>query len=88
MRFAALAEATLNDRSLLDEINRLLEMKMRAGKAATSPRWAGIHDFIESELAVAGAHMVADSSRPEASMLDAFLCQTVQKHEREKNGTD
>ena len=31
MRFAELAEATLDDRALLDEINRLLEVKMRAG---------------------------------------------------------
>jgi hypothetical protein len=87
MRFAALAEATLDDRVLLDEINRLLEVKMRAGEAATSPRWVGIHDFIESELAAAGAQMVADSSRPETSMLDAFLYETVQKNEREKNVT-
>jgi hypothetical protein len=61
---------------------------MRAGEAATSPRWVGIHDFIESELAAAGAQMVADSSRPETSMLDAFLYETVQKNKREKNGTD
>jgi hypothetical protein len=37
MRFAAPAEATLDDRALLDEINRLLEVKMRAAEAATSP---------------------------------------------------
>jgi predicted nucleotidyltransferase len=88
MRFAALAEATLDDRPLLDEINRLLEVKMRAGEAATSPRWVGIHDFIVSELAAAGAQMVADSSPPDTSMLDEFLYETVQKNEREKNGTD
>ena len=88
MRFAALAEATLDDRVLLDEINRLLEVKMRAGEAASSPRWVGIHDFIESELAAAGAQTVADSSRPETLMLDAFLYETVQQNERKKNGTD
>ena len=48
MRFAALAEATLNDEPLLNEINQLLDVKMRSGEAATSPRWTGIHDFIES----------------------------------------
>ena len=88
MRFAALAEATLDDRALLDEINRLLEVKMRAGEAATSPRWVGIHNFIENELETAGAQLVVDSSRPDTSMLDAFLYETVQKNEREKNGTD
>ena len=88
MRFAALAEATLDDRALLDEINRLLEVKMRAGEAATSPRWAGIHDFIESELVAAAEHRVVDSSRPDTTMLDAFLADTVLNHEREKNEPD
>jgi uncharacterized protein len=81
MRFAALAEATLDDRSLLGEINRLLEVKMRAGEAATSPRWVGIHNFIENELEATGAQMVADSSRPDTTMLDAFLAETVLKNE-------
>ena len=88
MRFAALAEATLDDRALLDEINRLLELKMRAGEAATSPRWTGIHDFIESELNAATAQMVVDSSRPDTTMLDAFLAETVLKNERERNEPD
>ena len=88
MRFAALAEATLDDRALLDEINRLLEVKMRAGEAATSPRWTGIHEFIESELTAAAEQMVVDSSRPDTTMLDAFLAETVLKNEREKNEPD
>ena len=88
MRFAALAQATLDDPALLDEINRLLDVKMRAGEAATSPRWPGIHHFIENELDAAGAQTVEESSRPDTSSLDAFLAQTVLKNEREKNGTD
>ncbi|NRF72407.1 nucleotidyltransferase domain-containing protein [Aquincola sp. S2] len=88
MRFAALAEATLDDRVLLDEINRLLEVKMRAGEAATSPRWTGIHDFIESELHAAAAQVVVDSSRPDTTMLDAFLAETLLENEREKNERD
>ena len=88
MRLDTLAEATFDDRPLLDDINRLLEVKMRVSEAATSPRWGGIHDFIESELAAAGAQMVANSSRPATSRLDAFLYETVLKNEREKNGTD
>jgi predicted nucleotidyltransferase len=88
MRFAELAEATLDDRALLDEINRLLEVKMRAGEAATSPRWNGLHDFIERELEVAAAQVLVDPSRPDTSMLDAFLAETVLKNERGRNERD
>jgi len=85
MRFAALAEATLDDQLLLDEINRLLDVKMRASEAATSPRWHGLHDFIERELEVAAAQLFLDSSQPDTTMLDAFLAETVLKDERERN---
>jgi len=88
MRFAALAEATLHDRALLDEINRLLDVKMRAGEAATSPRWHGLHDFIERELEVAAARVPLDSSQPDTTMLDAFLAEIVLKNEREGNERD
>ena len=88
MRFAALAEATLDDRALLGEINRLLDVKMRAGEAATSPRWNGIHDFIERELEVAGTQVLLDSFQPDTTMLDAFLAETVLTNERERNERD
>ena len=88
MRFAALAETTLQDRALLDEINRLLDVKMRAGEAATSPRWHGLHDFIERELEVAAARVPLDSSQPDTTMLDAFLAEAVLKNEREGNERD
>ena len=88
MRFAALAEATLDDRVLLDEINRLLAVKMRAGEAATSPRWHGIHDFIERELEVAAAPGSLGSTRPDATLLDTFLAETVLENERETNERD
>ena len=87
MRFAALAEMTLDDRPLLDEINRLLEVKMRAGEAATSPRWPGIHDFIEGELAAAETHVVADATRPDTTALDAFMTETVRKHDAKEPQT-
>jgi uncharacterized protein len=77
MRFASLAQATLDDHALLDEINRLLNAKMRTGEAATSPRWPGIHAFIESELALAAARPIAESARPDTSMLDGFLADVV-----------
>lgn len=77
MRFAELAEATLADRALIDEINALLDVKMRAGEAATSPRWAGIHAFIESELARAQAHPVAQSHKADGRELDRMLREAV-----------
>ena len=88
MRFAELAEATLSDRHVLDEINRLLEVKMRAGEAATSPRWDGLHQFIESELAEVAAAEIIDVARPDTTALDAFLAETVLGHERERHGQD
>ncbi|WP_051237036.1 nucleotidyltransferase domain-containing protein [Ottowia thiooxydans] len=77
MRFAELASATLTDRALLDEVNALLEMKMRAGEAATSPRWVGIHHFIEAELAEAMAHTIAKGPRADGVHLDEYLHDAV-----------
>ena len=88
MRFAALAEATLNDRALLGEINRLLEVKMRTGEAATSPRWQRLHEFIEAELMAAASHVVAEAAQPDTAALDGFLAETVLKNERERNERD
>ncbi len=88
MRFAALAQATLDDHALFGEINRLLEVKMRAGESATSPRWRGIHDFIESELVAAEAQVVVDSSRFDTNILNHFMAEVVLKNEREKNEFD
>jgi len=81
MRFAELAQHTLDataDAALINEINALLAVKMRAGEAATSPRWPGIHAFIESEL----ARNAAEPATPIASFfdtasLDALLHETV-----------
>lgn len=80
MRFAELAEATLDDAALIDEINRLLEVKMRAGEAATSPRWEGIHRFILDELETARAHAPASGERRSTTALDAFLQLAVLRH--------
>lgn len=73
MRFADLAQATLDDLPLIDEINRLLEVKMRTGEAATSPRWDGIHAFILGELQVAQANRPAARERRSVDELDDFL---------------
>lgn len=80
MRFAELAQHTLDpvaDAALIAEINALLEVKMRAGESATSPRWPGIHAFIESELAANAAEPVTPLPSADGSGLDAFLCETV-----------
>lgn len=88
MRFAALAQATVQDDALLDELNRLLEVKMRAGEAATSPRWPAIHAFIESELQLALAHKAEHDPQPNTSGLDAFLFDVVTSMENKKNERD
>lgn len=77
MRFAELASQTLTDAAVLDEVNALLEVKMRAGEAATSPRWAGIHAFIEAELAEAVAHAPSQASKADGNALDQYLRDAV-----------
>jgi predicted nucleotidyltransferase len=73
MRFAELATQTITDPALLQELNALLAVKMRAGEAATSPRWVGLHAFIESELACAQAWSPAKSPLADGRLLDDFL---------------
>ena len=80
MRFAELAQATLDDGALVAEINRLLEVKMRAGEAATSARWEGIHAFILSELEAALAHAPAAGHRRSMDVLDDYLRVAVARH--------
>jgi predicted nucleotidyltransferase len=77
MRFAELVAATMTETEVVAEIDALLEVKMRAGESATSPRWTGIHDFIERELAVAGAHSFAKQPKADSAPLDAFLHDAV-----------
>jgi predicted nucleotidyltransferase len=80
MRFADLAEATLDDPALIAEINRLLAVKMRAGEAATSARWDSIHAFILAELDEAIAHAPAAGERGSTEELDAFLQTCVSRY--------
>ena len=89
MRFADLAQKTLDavrDAALIEEINALLEVKMRAGEAATSPRWPGIHAFIESELAANAAEPVTPLPQADGTGLDAFLCETVLRFDAAASG--
>lgn len=77
MRFAELASETLTDRALLDEVNALLEVKMRAGESATSPRWVGIHDFLEAELGLALTHSPDKGPKADEYQLDQYLHDAV-----------
>ncbi len=63
--------------SLVAEIDALLEVKMRAGESATSPRWPGIHEFIERELAVAEAFQFPRQDKPSTQPLDDYLNDAV-----------
>ncbi|KQW45316.1 MULTISPECIES: nucleotidyltransferase domain-containing protein [unclassified Roseateles] len=73
MRFAELASQILTDSAVLTEVNALLEVKMRAGESATSPRWVGIHDFIEAELAEAMDHTPDKGPKADERQLDQYL---------------
>lgn len=77
MRFADLAEVTVHEAALRDEINRLLAIKMQAGEAEYSARWPAIHAYIETEIAAAGQHQVVGESPARAESLDAFLQHAV-----------
>ena len=86
MRFAELAQRTLDpasDAALIAEINALLAVKMRAGEAATSPRWPGIHAFIEAELARNAAEPVQAVPSAGHAPLDAMLFDAVLQHDRQ-----
>ena len=85
MRFADLAGYLVTDEALRAEINALLAIKMRSGEAEYSPRWPGIHAFVESELARTAVD--ADYKKPEgeAAALDAFLMRTVLAVSQEKD---
>jgi predicted nucleotidyltransferase len=83
MRFAELAQHTLDatrDAALIAEINALLDVKMRAGEAATSPRWPGIHAFIESELSYNATVPVQPLPPPDNGALDVLLHDTVLRY--------
>jgi uncharacterized protein len=73
MRFADLAQGTLDESDLIDEINKLLEVKMRAGESATSPRWEAIHAFILREVELAEANSPPAVDRRSAAELDELL---------------
>jgi len=80
MRFAELAEATLDDAAVVAEINALLAAKAHAGDAA-SPRRDVLHAFIERELEAAQASVIAESHRTDSRELDRLLHDAVMHFE-------
>jgi uncharacterized protein len=72
-RFADLVSGTVDDLTLLVEINALLEAKMRAGEGEYGARRPAIHRFIETSLA--DVQSPPDYKRPQGDVaaLDAYL---------------
>ncbi|MDR1967498.1 MAG: nucleotidyltransferase domain-containing protein [Burkholderiaceae bacterium] len=77
IRFAELAAAVLDDGALLGDINHLLDIKMRSGESATSPRWDGIHAFIERELDEAANRIIPETAPADDDALNTFLAETI-----------
>jgi predicted nucleotidyltransferase len=77
MRFADLVAGVVRDADLLDEINRLLAVKMASGEDGHGPRLTRIQHYIETQLA--SAAIPADYKRPagDTGALDAFLMEVV-----------
>lgn len=91
MRFAELAQHTLDaqrDAALIEEINALLAVKMRANESATSPRWPGVHAFIEAELAANAAQPVQALPIAGHAGLDALLHDTVLRFDPAHGGAE
>lgn len=77
MRFADLVDALVEDNALLDEIRRLLDIKMRAGEAEDSPRWPVIHAFLSNELARTTQDSRYEKPDVDEAALNRFLFETV-----------
>lgn len=87
MRLASLAQAVLDpvaDAALIQDINALLEVKMRSDEVTTSPCWPGLSAFIEQELACAVQAPERACEAAEGAALDAFLQASVLAWEAER----
>lgn len=83
MRFAALAQATLDpvqDAALLSALNALLTLKMQANEAEAGPGWPVVDAFIRTELATNTQPPTFASLPRQTGALDAFLYHTVCAH--------
>jgi len=74
MRFAELVSHMLvDDQALINEINALLEIKMRVAETDSGPRRQRLIDFIENELGQAQAHHPPLKKKMSTAPLDSFL---------------
>jgi uncharacterized protein len=74
---AILSEHPVSETMRATILDCLLEVKMRAGEGATSPRWEGIHAFVLAELEAAQAHAPKTARKQSAADLDEFLRDAV-----------
>ena len=72
MRFAELASEMVTDPALLEELNALLAVKMRAGEAATSRAGRACTTSSLRELEAAQAHVPVAGDRPDPARLDRY----------------
>ncbi|WP_031329017.1 MULTISPECIES: nucleotidyltransferase domain-containing protein [Ralstonia] len=77
MRFAELVAGTVDDATLLAEIDDLLAIKMRCGEAEQGPRRPAIHSFIEAMLAEAEHDPQYKQPQGDPVELDHFLHSVV-----------
>lgn len=77
MVFADLVEGTLEDAAVLEELDALLAVKMRAGESETGPRRERLLAFIERELAEAQAHVIREPRKEVDREADALLRDAV-----------
>lgn len=77
MTFADLARQTVHEEDLLDEINRLLVVKVRSGEAQVGPRWPLIHQFITTALERMELDPDIQEPAGDPQELDAFLLEVV-----------
>lgn len=77
MVFAELAEAVLHEPELIEAINELLALKMRAGEAERGPARPALRSFIDAELALAMQQAPTKGERQPLAALDQFLADCV-----------
>jgi len=77
MVFAELAEGVLHEPELIEAINELLAVKMRAGEAERGAARPVLRAFIDAELEQAIKQAPVKGARPAPAPLDAFLADCV-----------
>ncbi len=77
MVFAELAEAVLHEPEVIEALNELLAVKMRAGEAERGPARPMLRSFIDTELELASRQAPGKGERRALTALDRFLADCV-----------